>query len=79
MLFKKFLDESNCKLNEILADKGSEFYNRSMKSFFQNNDIEIYSANNEDKFIIAERFIRTLKSKIYKYMTSVSKMFILIN
>ena len=79
MLFKKYLDESNCKLNEILADKGSEFYNRSMKSFFQNNDIVIYSANNEDKFIIAERFIRTLKSKIYKYMTSVSKMFILIN
>ena len=79
MLFKNFLDESNCKLNEILADKGSEFYNRSMKSFFQNNDIVIYSANNEDKFIIAERFIRTLKSKIYKYMTSVSKMFILIN
>ena len=44
-----------------------------MKSFFQNNNIEIYSTHNEDKSVIADRFIRTLKIKIYKYMTSVSK------
>ena len=38
------------------------------------NDIEMYSIHNEGKSVfIAERFIRTLKSKIYKYMTSVSK------
>ena len=29
--------------------------------------------HNEGKFIVVERFIRTLKYKIYKYMTSVSK------
>ena len=45
-----------------------------MKSFLQNNDIEIYSMHNEGKSIITERFIRTLKNKIYKYMTSVSKI-----
>ena len=39
----------------------------------QNNDIEIYSTNNEGKSVIPERFIRTLKNKIYKYVTSVSK------
>ena len=33
----------------------------------------MYSANNEGKSVVAERFIRTLKSKIYKYMTSISK------
>ena len=33
----------------------------------------MYSAHNEGKSIVAERFIRTLKSKIYKYMTSISK------
>ena len=33
----------------------------------------MYSANNEGKSVIAERFIRTLKNKIYKYMTSISK------
>ena len=33
----------------------------------------MYSTNNEAKSVIAERFIRTLKNKIYKYMTSISK------
>ena len=37
------------------------------------NDIEMYSTHNERKSVIAEGFIRTLKNKIYKYMTSVSK------
>ena len=44
-----------------------------MKSFFQNNDIEMYSKHNEGKYVIAKRFIRTLKNKIFKYMTLVSK------
>ena len=63
MLFRKNLDESNHKPNKILVDKGSEFYNRSMKSFLQNNDIEMYSTHNEGKSVLAERFIRTLKIK----------------
>ena len=33
----------------------------------------MYSIHNEGKFVFAERFIRTLKTKIYKYMTSISK------
>ena len=37
------------------------------------NDIEMYSTHNDGKSIIAERFIRTLKNKIHKYMTSLSK------
>ena len=71
--FQKNLDESNRKPNKIWVDKGSEFHNRSMKSFFQNNEIEIYSAHNERKPVFAERFITTLKNKIYQYITSVSK------
>ena len=43
-----------------------------MKSFLPSNDVEMYSAHNERKSVIAERFISTLKNKIYKYMTSVS-------
>ena len=41
--------------------------------FLQNNDTEIYSTHNEWKSVVAERLIRTLKDKIYKYITSVSK------
>ena len=65
------MNESNRKPNELWMDKGSELYNKSMKSFLQNNDIEMYSTLNERKSLIAERFIRTLKSEIYKYMASV--------
>ena len=59
--------------NKIWADKGSKFYNRSMKLWSEKNDIEMNSTNNEAKFVVAERFIRTLKTKIYKHMTAVSK------
>ena len=61
------------KPNKILVDKISEFYNNSFKKWLQDNDIEMYSTHNEGKSVIAERFIRTLKNKIYKYMTSISK------
>ena len=44
-----------------------------MKEWLQNNEIEMYSTHNEDKSVVAERFIKTLKNKIYRYMTSVSK------
>ena len=37
------------------------------------NDIEMYSTYNEGKSVVAERFIRTLKNKIFKHMTAVSK------
>ena len=54
--FQKNLVVSKCKPNKMLADKASEFHNRSIKLSFKNNDI----------------FIRTLRNKIYKYITSIS-------
>ena len=71
--FQIILKTSNRKPNKIWVDKGSEFYNSSFKKWLKDNDIEMYSTNNEGKSVIAERFIRTLKNKIYKYMTSISK------
>ena len=61
------------KPNKIWVDKGSEFYNRLMKSWLEKNVIEMYSTHNERKSVDAERFIITLKNKTYKYMTSVLK------
>ena len=37
------------------------------------NTIEMYSTHNQKKSVVAERFIRTLKIKIYKYITSFMK------
>ena len=76
-LFKKFffktLDESNRKPNKIWVDKGSEFYNRSMKSRLQDNDIRMHSIHNKGKSALAERFLKTLKNKIDEFITSISK------
>ena len=41
------------KPNKIWVDKGSKFYNRSMKSFLQNSNIEMYSTHNEGKSVVA--------------------------
>ena len=54
--------------------KSSKLYNRSVKLCLQDNDIEMHSTHFEGKSVVAERLIRTLKKKIYKYMTSVSKI-----
>ena len=71
--FEKILDDSKGKPNKVWVDKGSKFYNNSFKKWVQDNDIVMYSTNNEWKLFIAERFVRTLINKIYKYITSISK------
>ena len=77
--FQSFLKESNKKPNIIWIDKRSDFYNSCFKKLLQDNNIETHSTHNEGKSVVAERFIRTLKNKIYKHTTSTSKMCILIN
>ena len=72
---QKILDKSEHKPNEIWVDKGNEFYNNSFKKWLKDNDIEICSIHNKGKSVVAERFIRTSKNKIYKYMTLISKNF----
>ena len=68
--FQSILKQSKRKPNKIWVDKGSEFYNASFKKWLQDN-IVLYSTHNEGKSVVAERFIRMLKSKIYKHMTSI--------
>ena len=52
--FQNILKESNQKPNKILVDKRSEFYNKSMKPFGPNNNIEVYSTHNKGKTVVAE-------------------------
>ena len=44
-----------------------------MRSWLEKNDIEMNSTHNEEESVVAERFIRTLKNKIYKHMISITK------
>ena len=61
--FQKTLDGLKKKPNKIWVDKGSEFYNNSFRKWLKDNDIEMHSTQNEGKSVVAERFIRTLKTK----------------
>ena len=71
--FKRILKQSNRKPNKIWVEKRSELYNVYFKKWLRDNDIVMYSTHNEGKSVVAERFIRIIKSKTYKYMTSISK------
>ena len=70
---QSILGGSKRKPNKIWVDQGSEFYNNVFKKWLKDSNIEMYSTYNEGKSVVAERFIRTLKNKIYKHMTAISK------
>ena len=82
--FNKIIKQSNSrrakgtsaqhvKPNKIWVDQGSEFYNNVFKKWLSDKDIIMYSTYNEGKSVVAERFIRTLKNKLYKHMTAIGK------
>ena len=63
--FDKIIKQSKRKPNNIWVDQGSEFYNNNFKKWLSNN--------NEGKSVVAERFVRTLKNKLYKHMAAIGK------
>ena len=71
--FNKVIKQSERKPNKIWVDKGGEFYNNAFEKWLSDNDIIKYSTYNEGKSVVAERFIRTLKNKLYKRMTAIGK------
>ena len=71
--FNKIIKQSNRKPNKIWVDQGGEFYNNVFEKWLSDNDINMYSTYNEGKSVVAERFIRTFKNKLYKHMTATGK------
>ena len=71
--FNKIIKQSGRKPNKIWIDQESEFYNHVFKRWLSRNNIIMYSTYNEGKSVVAERFIRTLKNKLYKHMTATGK------
>ena len=70
--FQKIISKEK-KPNKIWVDQGRAFYNNFFKDFLKINNIEMYSTYQEGKSVVGERFIRTLKNKIFKQMTAISK------
>ena len=71
--FNKIIKQYNKKPNKVWVDQKGEFYNHNFKKWLSDNDIIMYSTYNEGKSVVAERFVRTLKNKLYKHMTATGK------
>ena len=71
--FDQIIKQSERKPNKIWIDQASEFYNNNFQKWLSDNNIIMYSTYNEGKLVVAERFIRTLKNKLYKHMTATGK------
>ena len=59
-------EQSKHKPNKLWVDQGREYYNKRMHKWIGDNDILIYLTHNQDKSVVADRFVRTLIDKIYK-------------
>ena len=55
---------------QLQTDQGKEFYNKTMDTFLKEKKIHLFSTEGDDKAAIAERVNRTLKERIYRYLTS---------
>lgn len=62
---KKIFKNSKRKPNKLWTDKGTEFYNERVKAL-----VDVYSTENEEKSAVVERWIRTMKERMYKYFTT---------
>ena len=70
--FQKIISEGR-KPNKMWFDQGGEFQIKLFKRFLRINNIEMYQTFNKEKSVVDERFIRTLKNKIFKHMTAISR------
>lgn len=68
--FRAIFDKMPALPWQIFSDRGTEFDSREMKEFYEQNDIGKMSAQNvETKASMAERMIRTIKHRLYRYFT----------
>lgn len=68
--FKKIFEKTSRRPDRLASDKGGEYDSRKFRKFMKDNDITYNTTNNPDtKCSIAERAIRTIKGKIFKYLT----------
>ena len=73
--FIEVVNESNHESNKLCFDQGREFYKKLMQECLGSNNVLMYLTNNEGKSLIAERFIKTLKVKIYKKIPTFDSVF----
>ena len=68
--FKQLFEKKKLQCNKLWTDKGSEFINHQVKKVLNDYNVKIYTTENEEKSCIVERWIRTMKSIMYRYFTA---------
>ena len=68
--FKEIFEESGRIAHAIWIDKGSEFLNRTLQNFLKEHNSRLYNSENELKSCVVERFIRTLKTDMFRMFTA---------
>ena len=67
--FIGIVNESSRKSNNLRVNEGRQFYNKLIQEWLDNTDTLMYFSHNKGKSVITERFMKTLKAKIYKEPT----------
>ncbi len=67
--FENIIKTSERTPNHLWVDEGTEFYNRVLKKFLNEHNINMYSTYGESKSVVVERFNRTLKTNMWKQFT----------
>ena len=66
--FQSIVKTSKRKLSKLWVDNGSEFYNNVFKKWLVENEVKMYGIFKEGKAVVIEKFNRTLKYRMYKYL-----------
>ena len=70
----KIILSSGHKPEKFIMDQGTEFFNKHFKALLKDEDIELYNMYNETKASVVERLIRTLKTRMWRYLTAKKTM-----
>lgn len=67
--FQRIFAKTERKPLKLQTDDGTEFKNASMYQFFREHGITFFTVKSDKKAAVAERLVRTIKEKIWRYMT----------
>ena len=72
--FEKIVRQGGRHPNRLQTDRGKEFYNRTFQRWVDEQDIHHFSTEGDAKASVVERFNRTLKERLYRYLTTANTL-----
>ena len=72
--FEKIVRQGGRHPNRLQTDRGKEFYNRTFQRWVDEQGIHHFSTEGDAKASVVERFNRTLKERLYRYLTAANTL-----